>query len=76
MLNDDEDFCTLKEYREYKTKFHGELIDICREYLNKLSIVSILGIIEIVKQETMELDQATKKELSSNGEKSDFIEKF
>lgn len=76
MFNDDEDICSLKEYREYKTMFHGELMDICREYLNKLSIVSILGILEIVKQETMELEQAAKKELSSYGEKSDFIEKF
>jgi hypothetical protein len=70
MLYNNEDLCTLKEYREYKTKFHGEMMDICREYLNKLSIVSILGILEIVKQEIMELEQATKTEL--NSEKSEF----
>jgi hypothetical protein len=62
MLYNDEVCSTLKEYREYKTQFHGELMDLCREYLNKLSIVSVVGIIEIVKQETMELEQATRRE--------------
>ena len=70
MFSNDEVNITLKEYREYKIKLHGELMDICREYLNKLSIVSILGILEIVKQEAMELDQAKTRDLDS--EKTDF----
>ena len=69
MFTNDQDNMTLKEYKEYKIKLHGELMDICRKYLNKLSIVSILGILEIVKQEAMELEQATKRDL--NYEKSD-----
>jgi hypothetical protein len=69
MFSNDEVCDTLKEYRECKVKFHGELMDICREYLNKLSIVSIIGILEIVKQETIELDKATRQDV--NGEKSD-----
>jgi len=72
MHPDDEDCITLKDYREYKLKLHGELLDICRDYLNKISIVSILGIIEIVKQEIMELEKATKKDITN--EKSDFDE--
>jgi len=70
MQSDNEVCVTLKDYREYKLKFHGELLDICRDYLNKLSIVSVLGIIEIVKQEVMELEKATKRDFSN--EKSDF----
>jgi hypothetical protein len=62
MLPNDEVSSALKEYREYKTQFHGELMDLCREYLKKLSIVSVIGILEIVKQETMELEQATRRE--------------
>jgi len=59
------DVCeTLKDYREYKVRFHGELMNICREYLNKLSIVSIIGILEIVKQETIELDKATREDVT------------
>ena len=69
MFSDDEG-CTLREYRDIKLQFHGELMGICREYLNKLSIVSILGILEIVKQETIELDKATKQDLQT--EKTDF----
>jgi len=70
MFSNNEISDSLKEYREYKIKFHGELMDICRKYLNKLSIVSVLGILEIVKQETMELEQAKKRDF--NYEKSDF----
>jgi len=62
MLQDDEVNIALKEYREYKIQFHGELMDLCREYLKKLSIVSVVGILEIVKMETMELEQATRRE--------------
>lgn len=69
MFSNNEVNISLKEYREYKTKLHSEMMDTCRKYLNKLSIVSILGIIEIVKQEVMELDQATRSDL--NFEKSD-----
>ena len=70
MFSNNEVNISLKEYREYKTKFHGEMMDICRKYLNKISIVSILGIIEIVKQETMELEKATREDIQS--EKSEF----
>ncbi len=69
MFSNDEVCETLKDYREFKVQFHGELLGICREYLNKLSIVSIIGIIEIVKQEAIELDKATRKDVIA--EKSD-----
>lgn len=63
MVSNDDEYLTLKDYRVCKVQFHGELLDICREYLNKLSIVSIIGILEIVKQETIELDKATRQEI-------------
>ena len=69
MFSNDEVCETLKDYRERKVQFHGELLGICREYLNKLSIVSIIGIIEIVKQEAIELDKATREDVIA--EKSD-----
>lgn len=61
---------SLEDYRKYEINLHSELMNTCREYLNKLSIVSIVGILEIVKLETIELEQATKKDISV--EKSDF----
>jgi len=51
---------TLKNYKTYEIQLHRELINSCRKYTNTLSIVSILGILDIVKQETIELEHATK----------------
>lgn len=56
---------TLKEYRALETELHRELMKICREYINDLGIVSILGILDIVKQETIELEKATRKIMKS-----------
>ena len=63
MLPNDEAYNTLKEHRDFESKLHGELMDICHKYTNKLGIVSILGILEIVKHEVMELEQATRKDI-------------
>ncbi|MDH7507412.1 MAG: hypothetical protein QHH15_06490, partial [Candidatus Thermoplasmatota archaeon] len=61
-MSSDNEFCdTLKDYRKYEIKLHSELMDICRDYLKKLSIVSVIGILEIVKHETIEFEQAAKK---------------
>ena len=52
---------TLDEYRALETELHRELMKICREYINDLGIVSIMGILDIVKQEAIELERATRK---------------
>jgi len=52
---------TLEEYRTLETELHRELMKICREYINNLGIVSIMGILDIVKQEAVELERATRK---------------
>ena len=70
MLPDNEVCDTFNEYRNYEIKLHSDLMNVCRGYLKKLSIISIVGILEIVKLETIELEQATRKDLTS--EKSDF----
>jgi len=51
----------LKDYKTYEIQLHRELMNSCRKYKNHLSIVSILGILEIVKQETVDLERATQK---------------
>jgi len=45
--------------------FHRELTNICRKYYKNLGIISVLGILEIAKQETIEFEQATRKNLRS-----------
>ena len=52
---------TLKEYRESEVDLHIELMKICRKYMSDLGIISIMGILDIVKQEIVELEKATRK---------------
>jgi len=52
---------SLQDYKSLEIEFHMDLMNCCRKYLNDLGIISILGIIDLVKQETIELERATKK---------------
>lgn len=54
---------TLEKHRSLEIEFHIELMKICRKYINEISIVSIIGILDIVKQETIELERATKRDI-------------
>jgi hypothetical protein len=47
----------LKEYKTIEARFYGDLMKICRRYGSDLSIISVLGIMEIVKSELKELDK-------------------
>ena len=68
MLPGDNATDTLKNYKDYEIQLHRELTNSCRKYSKTLSIVSILGILDIVKQETIEFEQATKDTLDQNVE--------
>lgn len=57
---------SLEEYRGFEAALHRDLMNCCRRYVNYLGIVSIVGIIDIVKQETIELEKATKKNIGSD----------
>jgi len=54
---------SLDEYRELETRLHMELMSVTRRYLSKLRIVSLIGVLDIVKQEIQDLEKATKKNL-------------
>ena len=56
---------SLEEYRGYEAALHRDLTNCCRRYMNYLGIVSIVGIIDIVKQETIEFQKATNKNIES-----------
>ena len=51
----------LDEYKSMETKLYGELVKSCRSYSTKLSIISILGILDLIKQEIKDLDKETFK---------------
>ncbi len=47
----------LDEYKSMETKLYGELVKSCQSYSTKLSIISIVGILDLVKQELIDLDK-------------------
>ena len=55
----------LEDYRTAETELHTELMAVSRKYINKLGIVSLMGVLDIVKQEIRELEKATNKNLDT-----------
>ncbi len=51
----------LDEYKSMETKLYGELVKSCQSYSAKLSIISVVGILDLVKQEVKDLDKETFK---------------
>ncbi len=47
----------LDEYKSMETRLYGELVKSCQSYSTKLSIISVVGILDIVKQEIKDLDK-------------------
>jgi hypothetical protein len=60
MTPDETDSRTLEEYKSAEFELHRELMTICRKYIHEIGIASIIGIIDIVKNETIDLESATK----------------
>ena len=52
---------TLEEYRQLEIQLHLELMNTCKKYISQLGIISMMGILDTVKQEVIELDRATRK---------------
>jgi hypothetical protein len=65
----------LFEYKALETRLYGELLKACRRYNNKLSIISIVGILELISQEMKDLDKTdfkdTTEEIIQNRESLD-----
>jgi hypothetical protein len=63
---------SLEEYRALELMFHRDLMSCCRKYINHLEIISIIGIVDIVKHEITELEKATKTSIKK--EKTETID--
>ena len=50
-----------EEYKTLETKLYGELMRSCQRYGTKLRIISILGILDFVKQEIMDFEKENLK---------------
>ncbi|HER45353.1 MAG TPA: hypothetical protein ENO12_00885 [Thermoplasmatales archaeon] len=53
----------LIDYKALETKLYGEMLKLCRFYQNKLSLISILGILALVSQEIKDLDKTIIKDI-------------
>ncbi|MFO7677923.1 MAG: hypothetical protein R6V50_06050 [Thermoplasmatota archaeon] len=51
----------LDEYKRMETRLFGELMKSCQRYTNDISIISIVGILDLVKQEIKDLDKETQR---------------
>ena len=51
------DKLNIDEYKSFETRLYGELFKSCRRYSHKLSMISIVGILDLVKQEIMDLEK-------------------
>ncbi len=54
---------SFEDYKNMEVTLHRDLMSSCRKYINHLSIVSILGILDVVKQEAIELEKATNRNI-------------
>ena len=61
MFSDEVEIKDLNDYKAIEIAFHRDLMDISRRYMSQLSMVSLIGTLETVKQETVELIKATNK---------------
>jgi len=59
------DNTTVREYRILEADFHRSLMKVCRSYINDLGIISMTGILDIVKQEVIDLEKATKRKIKN-----------
>ena len=57
---------TPNEYKDYEIELHRELMNSCRKYIKKLSVYTILGILDFIKQETIELENATSQNIKDD----------
>jgi len=56
----------LEEYKTLETRLYGELMRSCQRYFTKLRVISILGILDFVKQEVWNLERENMKFMEKN----------
>ena len=55
---------SLEEYKTLEVELHRDLMNCCRKYMRQLGIISIVGVIDLVKQETVELSRAAQTQVT------------
>lgn len=61
MLPDESPNFTLAEYKALEADLHRDLMNVCRRYIREVGVVSVTGMLDIVKREAAELELANRK---------------
>ena len=64
MFTDNVDDGSIDGYKAIELEFHRDIMNICRKYINHLTLVSVIGTLDMAKNETIELMRATRKDMS------------
>jgi len=64
----EEDSNSLQRHRSLESSLHRDLLNCCRRYSNEIGIISVMGILDIVKQEVVELEKATRANIERQNE--------
>jgi hypothetical protein len=59
----------LNEYRQYEKNLRLELMNVCKKYIPRISITSIMGILDLVKQESLELEKVIQTDVEIDRQK-------
>jgi len=51
----------LDDYKAMETRLYGEIVKSCRSYSTNLNIISIFGILDLVKLEIQDLEKEKHK---------------
>ena len=62
------------EYSILESRLYGELMRSCQKYMSKIRIISILGVLDFVRQDVINLEKKNRELM--NGQMSDELEKI
>lgn len=53
------------EYSVLESRLYGELMRSCQKYMSKIRIISILGVLDFVRQDVINLEKKNRELMSS-----------
>ena len=53
------------EYSILESRLYGELMRSCQKYMNKIRIISILGVLDFVRQDVINLEKKNRELMNS-----------
>ena len=67
---------SLEELRAAQFELHRELMNTCRRYLPVVGLPTVIGIIDMVKNESIDLEAATRQRVDKENTSEDNFDSF